>query len=265
MGANAPLPLKGREIATGLSVIVPCYNEEGSVGTFLRELAAQARWFSSFEIIVVDDASRDGSAAVVSKLAETLPLRVITHPRNLGLGAAVRTGYDAARLPWVTYLPSDGQVPAGEIRKFLPFMADYDLIITRRGARPGYTLYRRLASTVYTAWVSLGFGLRVRDFNWVQAWRRSLWLSHPSVFDSVFFCAEFLVRSRADRPRMVEIEIGYRPRRAGRAKNGSPRAALRAARHIFQLFVEEARGGRLHFLHPIAPDRVAPIAPVRAA
>ena len=251
--------------ATGLSVIVPCYNEEGSVRTFLTELAAQARWFSSFEIIVVDDASRDGSAAIIQSLAETIPLRVITHPRNRGLGAAVRTGYDAARLPWVTYLPADGQVPAAEIRKFLPFMADYDVIITRRGARPGYSLYRRLASSVYTTWVSLAFGLRIRDFNWVQAWRRSVWLAHRSMFDSVLFCAEFLVRSRSDRPRMVEIEIGYRPRWAGRAKNGSPRAALKAGRHIVQLFVEETRRGRLHFLHPIEPDRVAPIAPEKAA
>src|SRR3981081_4303216 len=129
---------------SGLSVIVPCYNEEGSVGTFLRELAAQARWFTSFEIIVVDDASRDGSPALIEALSAPSPLPLITHPRNLGRGAAVRTGYDAARLPWVTYLPADGQVPAGEIRKFLPFMADYDVIITRRAASPGYTPHRRL-------------------------------------------------------------------------------------------------------------------------
>ena len=250
---------------SGLSVIVPCYNEEGAVGTFLQELAAQAPWFSSFEIIVVDDASRDGSPAIVERLASTLSLRVITHPRNLGLGAAVRSGYDAARMEWVTYLPADGQVPAGEVRKFLPFMADYDLIITRRVARPGYTLYRRIASSVYTTWVSLAFGLRMRDFNWVQAWRRSLWLGHRSVFDSVFFCAEFLVRTRSARPRIVEIELGYLPRRQGQAKNGSPRAALNAARHIIRLFGEEARAGRLHFLHPITPDRVAPISVERAA
>ena len=250
---------------SGLSVIVPCYNEEGSVGTFLRELAAQARWYTSFEIIVVDDASRDGSLAIIGTLAATIPLRVITHPRNLGLGAAVRTGYDAARLPWVTYLPSDGQVPAGEIRKFLPFMADYDVIITRRGERPGYTVYRRLASSVYTTWVSLAFGLRISDFNWVQVWRRSMWLSHRSAFDSVFFCAEFLVRSRPDRPRIVEIEIGYRPRRHGRAKNGSPRAALKAAWHIVRLFATEGFAGRLHFLHPITPDHVEPMAPEKAA
>jgi glycosyltransferase involved in cell wall biosynthesis len=250
---------------SSLSVIVPCYNEEGSVGTFIDELAAQARWFSSFEIIVVDDASRDGSLGIIKTLASRYPLRVITHDRNLGLGAAVRTGYDAARLDWVVYLPADGQVPAAEVRKFVPLMADYDLIITRRGARPGYTLYRRLASAVYTAWVSLAFGLRMRDFNWVQAWRRSWWLGHRSTSDSVFFCAEFLVRARPDHPRMVEIELGYRPRRLGRAKNGSPRAALKAAWHIVRLFARETRGGRLHFLRPIAPDQLASVLPERAA
>jgi hypothetical protein len=92
-----------------------------------------------------------------------------------------------------------------------------------------------------------------------------MWLSHRSAFDSVFFCAEFLVRSRPDRPRIVEIELGYRPRRHGRAKNGSPRAALKAAWHIVRLIVAEGLAGRLHFLHPIAPDRVEPIAPEKAA
>ncbi|TME23397.1 MAG: glycosyltransferase family 2 protein [Chloroflexi bacterium] len=242
-----------------LSVIVPCYNEEGSIGPFLRELAGQAGYFSRFEVIVVDDASRDGSPSIIRSLAAELPLRVVTHPRNLGLGAAVRTGFNAATLEWVTYLPGDGQVPAGEVGKFLPYMAAYDLIITRRGARLGYTGYRRLASAVYTAWVSAAFGLRVRDFNWVQTWRRSLWLRQPSVSDSVFFCAEFLIRCRAAQPRMVEIEIGYLPRRAGRAKNGSPRAALKAAWHITRLFVQETQAGRFHFLHPVAPDRPEPL------
>ena len=120
-----------------LSVIVPCYNDEGSIGPFLRELASQAGFFSRFEIIVVDDASRDGSPSIIRSLAAELPLRVVTHPRSLGLGAAVRTGFNAATLEWVTYLPGDVQVRAEEVGKFLPYMAAYDLIITRRGARLG--------------------------------------------------------------------------------------------------------------------------------
>src|SRR5256712_13575420 len=127
----------------GLSVVVPCYNEEGSIGSFLHELAAQASLSSRSEIIVVDDASRDGPPAVIRSLAADLPLRVITHPRNLGLGAAVRTGFNAATLEWVTYLPGDGHVPAGEGCQFLPYKAAHDLIITRGAAPPRSPAHRR--------------------------------------------------------------------------------------------------------------------------
>lgn len=238
-----------------LSVVVPCYNEEDSLEWFIPQLAAEASGFSDFEIILVDDASRDRSPQIIAALAPRFGLRVITNPVNLGLGGAMRRGFDAARLDWLTYFPADGQVPAEEVRKFVPFMGVYDLIIGRRTAAPDYTHYRRIASRVYTTWVSLAFGLRLADFNWMQAWRRSLWAAYGSRANSVFICGEFLVRSRRAHPRMVEIEIAYRSRRAGEAKNGSPKAALRAAADILRVFSEESLAGRFHFLHPTTPDR----------
>jgi glycosyltransferase involved in cell wall biosynthesis len=239
----------------GLSVIVPCYNEEGSLEWFLPQLAAVSGGFSDLEIIVVDDASTDGSAGILKSLAPRLNLRVLTNSVNLGFGGALRRGFDTARLDWLTHLPADGQVPAEELSKFSPYLDTYDVIIGRRRSTPDYTRYRRIASRVYTAWVSMAFGLRVRDFNWMQAWRRSLWTQFGSRSNSVFICGEFLVRSRRAHARMVEVEIGYRPRRAGVAKNGNPRAALHAATDIMRVFVEETRAGRLHFLHPATPDR----------
>ncbi len=250
-----------------LSVVVPCFNEEGSLETFIPLLAAQRVHFSAFEIIVVDDGSRDRSPEIIRRLTDRFALRCITHPTNLGLGAAVRAGYDAATMEWLTYLPADGQVPAEEVQRLLPYMDGYDVIIGRRSGRSDYTRYRRLASRVYTAWVSLAFGLRVTDFNWVQAWRRPLWEQYPSISTSVFVCAEFLVRCRPTQVRMVEIPIGYRPRASGRAKNGSPRAALLAARDITRLFLSECRAGRLPLLFPVTPDRpgAAPGSTHRAA
>ena len=245
-----------------LSVVVPCYNEEGSLEWFIPQLAAEARGFSDFEIIVVDDASRDRSPQIIAGLASRFRLRVITNPLNLGLGGAMRRGFDAARLDWLTYFPADGQVPAEEVRKFVPFMDAYDLIIGRRTAAPDYTRYRRIASRVYTGWVSLAFGLRLADFNWMQAWRRSLWSAYGSRANSVFICAEFLVRSQRAHPRMVEIEIAYRSRHAGHAKNGSPKAALRAAADIVRVFGDETLHGQLHFLHPRSPDRAGSGPPI---
>jgi glycosyltransferase involved in cell wall biosynthesis len=239
----------------GLSVVVPCYNEEGSLEWFIPQLAAESTGFSEFEIIVVDDASTDRSPQILAALVPRYGLRILTNSVNLGLGGAMRRGFDAARLDWLTYFPADGQVPAEEVRKFAPYMDRYDLIISRRSEAPDYTRYRRIASRVYTRWVSLAFGLRLRDFNWMQAWRRSLWTQFGSRSNSVFICGEFIVKSQRARPRMVEIEIGYRPRRAGQAKNGNPKAALRAAADIMRVFVEETGAGRFHFLHPTTPDR----------
>jgi glycosyltransferase involved in cell wall biosynthesis len=247
----------------GLSVIVPCYNEEGSLEWFIPQLAAESAGFSEFEIIVVDDASTDRSPQILASMAPRFGLRVLTNSRNLGLGGAMRRGFAAARLDWLTYFPADGQVPAEEVRKFAPYMDRYDLIISRRSSAPDYTRYRRVASRVYTAWISLAFGLRLRDFNWMQAWRRSLWVEFGSRSNSVFICGEFIVRSQRAHPRMVEIEIGYRPRHAGVAKNGNPRAALRAAADILRVFIEETQAGQLHFLHPVTPDRDDAAARVR--
>ena len=243
---------------SSFSLIVPCYNEEGSLPWFIPQLAAQIAHIPELEILVVDDGSRDRSPLLLQELALKYPIRVITNPVNLGLGGAMRRGFNEARGEWLTYLPADGQVPAAELRRFLPYMDRYDLIISRRPTPPDYTRYRRLASRVYTAWVSLAFGLRLRDFNWVQAWKRSYWQAYGSDSNSVFVCGEFLVRCRRVRPRMVEIEIAYRPRSAGRAKNGSPRAALRAAADITRVFFEETRAGRFHFLDPVWPDRAQP-------
>jgi hypothetical protein len=97
----------------------------------------------------------------------------------------------------------------------------------------------------------------------MQAWRRSLWATYGSRSNSVFICGEFLVRSRRAHPRMVEIEIGYRSRHAGEAKNGSPEAALRAAADIVRVFGEESLAGRFHFLHPVRPHRSGAVPEVR--
>jgi glycosyltransferase involved in cell wall biosynthesis len=245
-----------------LSVVVPCYNEEGSLELFIPQLMAEAGGFSAFEVIVVDDASTDRSPQIIASLARQFGLHVITNPINLGLGGAMRRGFDAARMEWLTYFAADGQVPAEEVRKFAPFMNGYDLIIGRRHSAPDYTRYRRIASRVYTTWVSLAFGLRLRDFNWMQAWRRSLWAEYGSRSNSVFICGEFLVRSQRANPRMVEIEIAYRARRAGHSKNGSPKAALKAAGDIVRVFGDEALQGQLHLLHPRSPDRAGSGPPI---
>ena len=91
-----------------LSVVIPCRNEEGSLGRYEAELyPALDALGESYEIIAVDDGSSDGTRAALEALSRRKPLRLLIHERNRGLGAALRTGFSAARGDWIAALDAD--------------------------------------------------------------------------------------------------------------------------------------------------------------
>lgn len=97
-----------------VSVVAPVHNEEGAVGPLAREIA-QAFAGRAYEMIFVDDASRDGTLAELRALMAELPtLRVVAHATNAGQSRAVRTGVLAARAPIILTLDGDGQNPPAD-------------------------------------------------------------------------------------------------------------------------------------------------------
>ncbi len=121
-----------------LSVVVPAYNEEGRLGKTLPHLwNGLKRRFASFEIIVVNDGSRDSTVSVVTRFAETHPeVRLISYDDNRGKGYAVRTGMLASRGRHVLFSDADLSTPLRELGKLLKKMAEgYDLAIGSRARR----------------------------------------------------------------------------------------------------------------------------------
>src|SRR5438270_402928 len=149
-----------------VSAVMPAYNEqanlEQSVDRTAGALAVHAR---SFEIIVVDDGSRDGTASVLERLKTLHPnLRVVRHPVNRGYGAAVRSGFDAARLPWVFLMDADNQFDPAEIGLLLARAAEADIVAGYRRHRRD-PLPRRLNAWAFFTLVRLLFGRLARDVN----------------------------------------------------------------------------------------------------
>ena len=106
--------------APQLSVVVPVYNEEGNVAPLVGEIVAALRGHADFEIVYVDDLSRDGTLEALRKLKAEVPeLRVVRHLSNSGQSAAVRTGVKAARGAWIATLDGDGQNDPADIPKLL--------------------------------------------------------------------------------------------------------------------------------------------------
>ena len=103
-----------------LSVVVPVHNEEDNVAPLVGEIVAALRGRIDFEIVYVDDTSKDGTLARLRELQTTVPeLRVIRHLSNAGQSTAVRNGVKAARAPWIATLDGDGQNDPADIPNLL--------------------------------------------------------------------------------------------------------------------------------------------------
>ena len=120
-----------------LSVVVPVHNEEDNVAPLVGEILAALRGRIDFEIVYVDDASRDATLARLRELQAATPeLRVVRHLSNAGQSTAVRNGVKAARAPWIATLDGDGQNDPADIP---------DLLAKRDASTPEVKLFAREA------------------------------------------------------------------------------------------------------------------------
>lgn len=106
--------------APQLSVVVPVHDEAGNIAPLVREVVAALRGVVAFELVYVDDASRDGTLDALRALMPEVPeLRVLRHAAHAGQSAAIRNGVKAARAPWVATLDGDGQNDPADLPKLL--------------------------------------------------------------------------------------------------------------------------------------------------
>jgi glycosyltransferase involved in cell wall biosynthesis len=214
----------------GVSIVLPCFNEAENVAEAVR-LASLAgrRAARAYEIIVVDDGSTDDTLAIASALAAGDPsVRVMVHERNLGYGAALRSGIEAARQPWILLTDADRQFDLTQLEDFLPFAPDHDLLVGHRVARQD-PLGRRVTARAWNALVRVVFGLPVRDVDCAfKLVRRERVANLPLVSSGAMISTELLVRCLADGARMKELDVRHRPRTAGRQSGNDPRVVARA-------------------------------------
>lgn len=136
-----------------LSLVIPAHNEEGAIAVLLREAFAVLPETLLAEVIVVDDASTDATAATVSALLPTMPrLRLLRHARNAGKSAAIRSGVLAARSRLVATMDGDGQNPPAEVaRLHAAWSADGARLVGGLRAKRQDTVSKRWASRLANA------------------------------------------------------------------------------------------------------------------
>ena len=206
--------------ARSITVVFPMFNEEAYVE---RAVAAArdvlARATDDFEIVIVDDASTDGTAAIADRLAREDPrVRVVHNPVNLKLGGALRAGYAAAAKDLVFYTDADLPIDLEELPRAVRLL-DYqqaDVVAAYRHDRTSEGWLRTVYTFTYNLMIRSLFGLKVRDVNFAfKLFRRSVLQKFPLKSQGSFIDAEFLLRAKKAGCPIIQIGLDYFPRTRG--------------------------------------------------
>jgi glycosyltransferase involved in cell wall biosynthesis len=226
---------------TSLSVVFPAYNEEANIGLMIEDVVrVVGPLVDDYEIVVVDDGSRDQTAARVrEKSVEHPQVRLVQHEVNKGYGAAVFTGLTSATKDLIFFTDSDRQFVIEEIKEFLPLILEgkADLVAGYRPARSD-PFHRKLFGWGWSALMTLLFGYTVRDVDCAfKLFRRQIVETVAGKITSggATFSIEFLVRAKRAGFRFRELPVSHHPRVAGSQTGARLDVITRAFREMLRL------------------------------
>jgi len=164
-------------------------------------------------------------------------LRIVSHERNRGYGAALATGFDAATKELIFLTDGDKQFDVAELQEFLPAMdAQTDLVIGWRRNRAD-PLMRKLNALGWKTLVNALFGYTARDVDCAfKLFRRRVWQSMTVHARGATFSAEFMIKARRLGYHVKELPVGHFPRTAGSPTGARPEVIVRAFAELFRLW-----------------------------
>ena len=220
-----------------ITVTMPAYNEAENIKAMVEDVIQLMDTLTDdYEVIVVDDGSRDSTGQVVSSLEELYPqVRLVQHEINQGYGAAVFSGLTSASKELVFFTDSDRQFDLREIKELLAHIDKADLVVGHRAPRRD-PFMRKLNGWGWSSLVTLLFGYTTRDIDCAfKLMRRSVIerLKDEVKSRGATFSAEFLVRAKRAGFRIREVPIhGHRPRVAGSQTGARLDVILRAFKEL---------------------------------
>jgi glycosyltransferase involved in cell wall biosynthesis len=224
-----------------LSWFFPAHNEEANVRGLVEEaLQTLPGLAETFEIVIVDDGSRDGTGRIADELTTAHPgiVRAVHHPTNLGYGAALRSGFRAARHDHVAYTDGDRQFRVPDIARLIDRLAEPDRpdVVVGYRIKRADPLVRTLYARAYRVANRIFFGLRVRDVDCAcKLFRREALDGLAVESGGAFFSAELLIKLQVAGRSVAEVGVPHHPRTAGSPTGAKPSVVFRAVRDFWLL------------------------------
>ena len=242
----------------GISVVFPAYNEEMNIRpTIGRALEAMKGLGRQFEILIVDDASKDSTGRIAEELAAANPeIRVLHNPQNVGQGECIFRGFRNARYDLFIHDAMDYPFDLHDLARMLPLCGETDVVVAARTSRAGYSAYRVLTSVVHRALLHLLFPPHLSDYSFVQLFPRAVWEAiKVESRATAFMMPEALIRAHDMGYRIKEVETEYHARPAGVATSGKPKVILRSLRDMLAFWWKTRVRPAQHVRRP--PSRIA--------
>jgi glycosyltransferase involved in cell wall biosynthesis len=231
----------------GLSVFLPCHNEEGNVQRVVEALESELPKVSvQYEIVVVDDGSRDRTGEIADRLTAVNPnVKVVRHTINRGYGAAVISGIRACTQPWAVLCDGDGQFEPSDIGRLVTKVPDYDVVVGRRAHRAD-PLMRRVNGKAWTVLMRLFLGIRISDIDCgLKLFRRDLLEGIDLQAKGAMISAELMVYLAGRGANTCEVDVRHLPRLAGKQTGASIKVILRAFKELLLLYGRLRQARRL--------------------
>lgn len=219
-----------------ISVFFPCYNDAGTISAMvIRALQTVRELTDDYEVIVVNDGSRDDSLKILSELTCILPdFRLVNHEKNKGYGGAIRAGIAAARKEWVFYTDGDAQYDARELRLLAEKISDDVDLINGYKIKRRDPLHRILIGIAYQYFVRTMFALKLKDVDCdFRLMRREIFdiVQLESRDGSITF--EMMKKIQDAGYRMVEVPVHHFYRQYGESQFFNFRRVARALARLW--------------------------------
>lgn len=228
-----------------ISIVIPAYEEEATVELVVREVSSISQTcFHNYEIILVNDGSKDHTGEISRRLVEEIPcLRVVEHYPNRGYGGALKAGFNAATKDLIAFIPADGQYDFSEIRNLLDNIDHADIVCGYRYNRQDNNI-RKINAWGWNRLVQLMFGYLCRDVDCgFKLFRRELLEYMTISSNGALIDTEFLAKARLYQLRIVEVPVTHFNRKAGRATGANLKVIFKAFKDLvgfrFKLIAEE--------------------------